>query len=98
MVEFGTILLNSLMTTHVKGLQQNEGITEIDMSHCDRKWNYRAHSKESVAAYARKQRRQKTNKDDMNITDIHILFSLALAVLMYKQVTHPYLSCKCCSH
>ena len=52
MVDFGTIVPTSLMTTHVKGLQQNEGITEIDMSHCDRKWNYRAHSEESVAAYA----------------------------------------------
>jgi hypothetical protein len=36
--------------------------TEIDMSHSDRKWNYRAHA-ESVAAYAQKQRQQKTNKD-----------------------------------
>ena len=68
MVDFGTILPTSLMTTHVKGLQQNEGITEIDMSHCDRKWNYRAHSEDSVAACAQKQRRQKTTKDNRNKT------------------------------
>jgi hypothetical protein len=66
------------MTTHVKGLQQNEGITEIDMSHWDRKWNYRAHIKESVAAYARKQRRQKTNKDDRNITGYTHIVQLGL--------------------
>ena len=35
------------------------------MSHCDRKWK---NSEESVAACAHKQRRQKTNKDDRNIT------------------------------
>ena len=52
MVDFGTVVPTSLMTTHVKGLQENEGKTEIEMSHCDRKWNYRAHSEESVAAYA----------------------------------------------
>ena len=36
------------------------------MVHSDSKWNYRAHAK-SVAAYAQKQRRQKTNKDDRNM-------------------------------
>jgi hypothetical protein len=56
------------MTTHIKGLQQNEGKTEIEMPHCNRKWNYQAYSEESVAACAQKQRRQKTNKDDRNKT------------------------------
>ena len=78
MVDFGTIVPTSLMTTHVKGLHQNEEKTEIDMSHCDRKWNYRAHSEESVAAYARKQRRQKTNKDDRNITGYPHIVQLGL--------------------
>jgi hypothetical protein len=32
-----------------KGLQRNEGKTDIPMSHSDRKWNYQAHGKESVA-------------------------------------------------
>ena len=69
MVDFGTIVPTSLMTTHVKGLHQNEEKTEIEMSHCDRKWNYQAHSEESVAACAQKQRRQKTSKDDRNKTE-----------------------------
>jgi hypothetical protein len=78
MVDFGTILPTSLMTTHIKGLQQNEGITDIDLSHCDRKWNYRAHSEESVVAYAQKQRRQKTNKDDRNTTSYTHIVQLGL--------------------
>jgi hypothetical protein len=52
MVDFGTIIPASLMTTHIKGLQQNEGKTEIEMFHCDRKWNCQGHSEESVAACA----------------------------------------------
>ena len=40
MEDFATIAPNSQMTTHVKGLQQNVGKTEIEMSHSDRKWNY----------------------------------------------------------
>ena len=67
MVDFGTVVPTSLLTTHVKGLQENEGKTEMEMSHCDRKRNYRAYSEESVAACAQKQRRQKTNKDDINM-------------------------------
>ena len=39
MVDFGPIVRTSLMTTHVKGLHQNEEKTEIEMSHCDRKRN-----------------------------------------------------------
>jgi hypothetical protein len=46
----------SLMTTSIKRLQQNEGKTDMEMSHSDRKWNYRAHGKESDVAYAQKQR------------------------------------------
>ena len=57
----------SLMTTRIKGLQQNEGKTDIEMSHSDRKWNYRAHGKESVAACTQKQRQQKKPKDDRNM-------------------------------
>ena len=30
-------------------MQQNEGIKEIEMSHSDNKWNYRACGEESVA-------------------------------------------------
>ena len=66
MIDFGTVAPTSLLTTHIKVLQQNEGKTEIGMSHSYRKWNYRAHA-ESVAACAQKQRRQKTNKDNRNM-------------------------------
>ena len=36
------------------------------------------YSKESVAAYAQKQRRQKTNKDDRNITEYTHIVQLGL--------------------
>ena len=84
MVDFGTVVPTSLLTTHVKGLQENEGKTEIEMSHCDRKWNYQAYSEESVAACAQKQRRQKTNKDDRNITGYEQVVQLGLGC------NHPY--------
>jgi hypothetical protein len=88
MLDFGTIVPTALMTTHMKGLQQSEGKTEIEMLHCHRKWNYRANSEESVAAWPQKQRRQKTNKDDRNKTGGHLglcikfilMFTLALVV------------------
>ena len=48
------------------------------MSHCDSKWKYRAYSEESVAACAQKQRRQKTNKDDRNITGYEQVVQLDL--------------------
>ena len=73
MVDFGTNTPTKLMTTHIKSLKQNEGITEIEMSHSDRKWNYQAHGEVSVVAYAQKQRQQKTNKDDRNMKGFFII-------------------------
>jgi hypothetical protein len=40
MVDSATIVPNSLVTVHVLGRQQNEEKTEIEISHCDRKWYY----------------------------------------------------------
>ena len=40
MEDFATIATTSQMTTHVKGLQQNVGTTEIEVTHSNRKWNY----------------------------------------------------------
>ncbi len=48
------------------------------MSHEDRKWNQRAYVEESDAACAQKQRRQKTNKDDRNITGYEQVVQLDL--------------------
>jgi hypothetical protein len=75
MVDFGTIAPTSLMTTHVKDMQQNEGRTEKEKSHSIKKWNCQAHGEQSLAAFVQKQRRQKTNKDDRNVNG-------------YKQVRH----------
>jgi hypothetical protein len=66
------------MTTHFKGLQQNEGKTEIE------NWNYRAYSKELVAACAQKQRRQKTNKDDRNT--YFILYFVIFWCIKYTRI------------
>ena len=49
----------------------------MDMSHYDRKWK---ESEESFVACEQKQRQQKTNKDDINITG-------------YKQVVQLGLGC-----
>jgi hypothetical protein len=60
---------------------------EIDMSHCDRKWKY---SEESVAACAQKQRRQKKNKDDLNITGYKQVVQLGLGCTHVYKGNHPF--------